>query len=309
MIRKIFYSLITLSAVVSLSSCQKEVDPSILGNTNNPSVVGDFRAKIDGVQWVANSAAGASRVGGFISLIGRSTDKKYVSIHVVDSGVHNYTLNDVSFNVASYIDSNLTNTFNFSTNQGVNPGDAGGIVNITSIDTANKRISGNFAFNMFRQFDGSKRTFTEGVFTNISYVTSLPPASSNDTFRVKIGGTLWVPPTIVASKTPALPPQLLPQITVTGTSADGSKSVGMFMPENITPGNYTFNLFGGIYVGLYNPDTDPSHSQGAMSGTLTILSHNTATRRIRGNFNFHAEALLNPLLFTELTEGYFAVTY
>jgi hypothetical protein len=309
MIRKIFYSLIALSVFVGFSSCQKEVDPSILGNTNNPSVVGDFRAKIDGVQWVANSAAGASRVAGFINLVGRSTDKKYVSIHVVDSGVHNYTLNNVSLNVASYIDSNLTNTFNFSTNQGVNPGDAGGIVNITSIDTANKRISGNFAFNMFRQFDGSKRTFTEGVFTNISYVTSLPPASSTDTFRVKIGGTLWVPPTIFASKTPALPPQLLPQITVTGTSADGSKSVGMFMPENITPGNYTFNLFGGVYVGLYNPDTDPNHSQGAMSGTLTIISHNTATRRIRGNFNFHAEALLNPLLFTELTEGYFAVSY
>ena len=78
MIRKVFYALVTLSAVVTLGSCQKEVDPSILGNTNNPPISGDFRAKIDGIQWVANSAAGATRVGGFISLIGRSTDKKYV---------------------------------------------------------------------------------------------------------------------------------------------------------------------------------------------------------------------------------------
>jgi hypothetical protein len=46
-----------------------------------------------------------------------------------------------------------------------------------------------------------------------------------------------------------------------------------------------------------------------MTGTLTILSNNTTTRRIRGNFNFHAEALLNPLLNTELTEGYFSVSY
>lgn len=288
-------------------SCQKEVDSSILGNTNNPAT-GNFKAKIDGTQWVANSATGASRMLGFITINGRSTDKKYVTIAVKDSGVHNYTLDENSLNVASYIDSNLTNTFNFSTNQGVNPGDAGGVVNVTSIDAVNKTISGTFSFRVFRQFDNTQRTFTEGTFTNIPYVTSLPPSSSTDTFRVKIAGTMWTPPTVVASKTPAVPP-LLPKIAITGTSADGTKSVGMFMPDNIVPGNYNFDLFGGIYLGLYNPDTNPNNSQGALSGTLTILSHNTATRRIRGNFNFHAEALLNPLLFTELTEGYFSVGY
>ncbi len=213
-------------------------------------VTGDFRAKIDGVQWVANSATGASRMLGFINITGRSTDKKYLSITLKDSGVHNYTLDQNSFNAASYLDSNLTNTFNFSTNQGVNPGDAGGVVNVTSIDAVNKKISGTFSFRVFRQFDNSQRTLTEGSFTNIPYATSLPPTSSNDTFRVKIAGTLWTPPTVVASKTPALPPQLLPQITVTGTSADGTKSVGMFMPENIAPGNYTFDIFGGIISGV-----------------------------------------------------------
>ena len=306
--KRAVYILMLFNGVITLSSCQKEVDPSILGNTNNPAT-GNFKAKIDGTQWVANSATGASRFGGFISVIGRSTDKKYVSIHLVDSGVHNYTLDENSFNVASYIDSNLANTFNFSTNQGINPGDAGGVVNVTSIDAVNKTISGTFAFRVFRQFDNAERTLTEGSFTNIPYTTSLPPSSGSDTFRVKIAGTLWVPPTIVASKTPALPPQLLPQITVTGTSADGTKSVGMFMPENITPGSYQFDVFGGTYVALYNPDANPANSQGSTSGTLTILSHNTTTKRIRGNFNFHGEAILNPLLFTELTEGYFAVSY
>ena len=306
--RTLSFVLIVLCPALLLSSCQKEVDGGVDNNTP-PAVSGDFRAKIDGTQWVANSATGASRVSGFISVVGRSTDKKYVSIHLLDSGVHNYTLDANSFNVASYIDSNLANTFNFSSNQGVNPGDAGGVVNVTSIDATKKTISGNFSFKVFRQFDNQQRTLTEGVFTNIPYATSLPPSSSTDTFKVKIAGTLWVPPTIVASKTPALPPQLLSQITVTGTTSDGTKSVGMFMPDNITPGSYTFDLFGGTYLGLYNPDTDPSHSQGAMSGTLTILSHNTTTRRIRGTFAFHAEALLNPTLNTELTEGYFAVTY
>jgi hypothetical protein len=308
MIKGLLYSLMILTGVIVFSSCQKEVDPSIIANPNPPGATGNLKAKIDGTQWVANSAEGASRMLGLISIGGRSTDRKYLSITLTDSGVHNYTLDNMSMNAASYIDSNLANAVNFTTNQGMGPGDAGGLVNITSIDVANKRISGTFSFRVFRQMDGAQRTLTEGSFTNLPYTTTLPPGASTDTFKVKIAGTLWVPPTVLGSKTPAVPP-LTPQIVVTGTSADGTKSVGIFMPGGITPGNYTFDLFGATYIGLYNPDTDPSHSQGSMSGTLTILSNNTTTRRIRGNFNFHAEALLNPLLNTELTEGYFSVSY
>ena len=308
MIKGLFYSLFVSSILIVFLSCQKEIDPSIIENNNPPGAVGNLKAKIDGTQWVANSAEGASRMLGLISIGGRSTDRKYLTITLTDSGVHNYTLDNNSMNAASYIDSTLANPMNFTTNQGINPGDAGGFVNITSINTTNKTISGTFAFRVYRQMDGTHKTMTEGSFTNLPYTTTLPPGNTNDTFRVKIAGTLWVPPTVFASKTPAAPP-LLPQIAITGTSADGTKSVGMFMPENITPGSYTFDLFGATYLGLYNPDTDPNHSQGAMSGTLTILSHNTTTRRIRGNFNFHAEALLNPSLNTQLTEGYFSITY
>ncbi|HEX3166457.1 MAG TPA: DUF6252 family protein, partial [Chitinophagaceae bacterium] len=251
---------------------------------------------------------GATRMLGLINIGGRSTDRKYLSITLTDSGVHNYTLDNMSMNAAAYIDSSLANPVNFTTNQGIAPGDAGGFVNITSIDVPNKRISGTFSFRVFRQMDGAQRTLTEGSFTNLPYVTTLPPSNSTDTFRVKIAGTLWVPPVILGSKTPAAPP-LTSQLVVTGTSSDATKSVGIFMPDGIAPGNYTFDLFGATYIGLYNPDTDPNHSQASMSGTLTILSNNTTTRRIRGNFNFHAEALLNPLLNTELTEGYFSVKY
>ena len=304
----LLYGFMVLTGISVFSSCQKEVDPSIIANPNLPTTTGNLKAKIDGTQWVANSAESASRMLGLINIGGRSTDRKYLTITLTDSGVHNYTLDNNSMNAAAYVDSSLSNVFSFTTNQGINPGDAGGFVNITSIDVANKRISGTFSFRVFRQMDGAQRTLTEGSFTNLPYTTTLPPGNATDTFKVKIAGTLWVPPTVLASKTPAAPP-LIPQIAITGTSADGTKAVGMFMPADITPGTYTFDLFGGIYVALYNPDTDPSHSQGSMSGSLTILSHNTTTRRIRGNFNFHAEALLNPLLNTELTEGYFSVSY
>lgn len=304
--KKIFtYLFLSVTGIFIFESCQKEIDWS----TGTPdAVTGDFRAKIDGIQWVANSAAGAYRIGGLISISGRSSDKKYLTITLTDSGVHRYTLDDMSFNAASYIDSNLANPINFTTNQGVNPGDAGGTLEITSIDTVKKKISGTFSFKVFRQSDGLQRTMTQGSFTNLSYAITLPPTSGTDTFNVKIAGTLWTPPTVVAVKTPSMPP-LTSQIVITGTDATGSKAVGLFMPSDIIPGNYTLDFFGGTYIGQYNPDSNPSNSQASTSGTLTILSHNTTTRRIRGNFNFHAETILPPIQTTELTEGFFSVTY
>jgi hypothetical protein len=309
MTKKLFYSLILSFGLISFQSCQKEVDPSIIEDQNQPQqVTGNLKAKVDGTQWVANTVSGASRMLGLISIGGKSSDKKTLAITLVDSGVHTYRLDDASFNAAAWVDSTMPNPINFTTNQGVNPSDAGGTVTITSIDQVNKKISGTFSFKMYRQLDGLQRTFTEGSFTDLTYITSLPPTSSTDTFRVKIAGTLWVPPVVVGAVAPAIPP-MPPQLGITGTSTDATKSVGVIVPANITPGTYTFDFFGATYIGAYNPSTDPTQSQASMSGTLTILSHNTSTKRIRGNFNFHAEALLNPLLNTELTEGFFAVSY
>ncbi len=300
---KRFVPVLFLAVIVLLQSCQKEVDFS---GSNSNNVSGDFRAKIDGSQWVATRGAGASRFSGFINISGIGLDKKTISITLSDSGVHHYTLDDASFNAAAYIDSNLANPINFSTNQGVNPGDAGGTVDITSIDTVNKKISGTFSFKVFRQMDGLQRTMTEGSFTNISYATSLPPASTTDTFRVKIAGSSWTPSSITGISMPNPP---VPSLAIVASDALGVKSVGITMPPTITPGTYTLDILGAQYIGLYNPDSDPNHSQASTSGTLTILEHNTSTKRIRGNFNFHAEAILNPLLNTELTEGYFSVRY
>ena len=191
MIKGFLYSFMILAAVTVFNSCQKEVDPSIIANPNPPGATGNLKAKIDGTQWVANSYEGATRMLGLINIGGRSTDRKYLSITLTDSGVHNYTLDNMSMNAASYIDSNLANAVNFTTNQGIGPGDAGGVVNITSIDVANKRISGTFSFRVFRQMDGAQRTLTEGSFINLPYVTSLPPSNSTDTFKVKIAGHSW----------------------------------------------------------------------------------------------------------------------
>lgn len=306
---RILNTLTAILGVFLLASCQKEVNFNSRENENNPNpnqVTGDFKAKIDGSQWVANKVAGASRMGGLINITGLSTDKRIITMTLTDNGVGSYTLDDVQMNVGALLDSNEANPIAFATNQSSNPAEAGGTVNITALDATSKKISGNFSFKVFRALDGMKHTVTEGTFSNLTYTTTLPPLNSTDTFRVKIGGTSWTPHMVtgIAATIPGMS-----TLAITASDATGSKSVGLTMPPTITAGTYTLDFFGLTYIGQYNPDSNPNNSQASVSGTLTILEHNTTTKRIRGNFNFRAEALLNPLINSNLTEGYFSVRY
>jgi hypothetical protein len=303
--RKFAILLILLtSGAILLFSCQTEPDINFNPPTN--PVTGDFRCKINGTQWVANKAAIASRMAGVINITGLTTDKKLITITLTDSGLHRYILSDITGNAGALQDSTLADPlFSLVSNQGDYPTQCGGEVNITKLDMTNKKISGTFSFKVFREMDNLQRNLTEGSFTDLTIQTELPPASTTDTFHVKIAGTLFTPSSITGVATGAP----LPMLAINGTTSTVSKTVGLMMPPTITPGSYTLDFFGTTYIGQYNPDLDPNHSQASMSGTLQILEHNTTTRRIRGNFNFHAEALLNPLLNTELTEGYFSVKY
>lgn len=300
-------ALLFTALLLVLQSCQREVDFN--QQQGNPAVAGDFRAKIDGVQWVADSVAGASRMSGRIALAGVSIGtKRQVAITLEDRGVGTYILNDTAFSAAAYTDWLLPSAFSFTTNQGNPETDLTNKVVITSIDAANKRITGTFSFVTHRQADGLRRTFTEGSF-NLKYETSLPPGSATDTFRVKIAGSSWTPQTVIGVKTPAIPP-MAAQLAITASDAQGIKAVGFFLPTDIAAGSsYTLDWLGGVYIASYNPDNDPSHAQGAVSGTLTVLEHNTTTKRIRANFNFRGETILPPILATDLTEGYFSIKY
>ena len=291
-----------------LTACQKEIafSPNNPANPNpvTTAVTGNLKAKFDGVQWTATKGAAASRIQGLINITGISADRKLLTITLTDSGVHRYTLSDMTISVAALIDSTDPNPYSFTSNQGTYPSTSGGEVNITSIDTAKKTISGNFTFKVYRDIDNKGKTVTEGSFTNLSYTTILPSSAASDTFRVKISGASWSPASINGFAIP-----IMNQIGINGTDATGVKAVGLTFPSNITPGAYTLDLFGATYIGQYNPDNDPMHSKGSVSGTLTILEHNLTTKRIRGTFDFRGEELLHPTNFALITEGYFSVKY
>jgi len=282
------------------SSCQKDFTPSEADSTTTttPGANGSFTAKIDGASFVANKAAQASRSLALISIAGQSTDGQTIVFTVADSGVHVYSLDINSMNAAAYtIDSNYA----YTTNQGNSSLQSGGTLSITSIDTVKKTMSGTFSMKMFRALDQSQKNITEGVFTNIPYTTqALPPSNSGDTFRVKIDGAQFAVYSTIGISTFGM-------LSVSASDQSVNKTVGITMPSDIVPGSFTFTAFGPSYIGQYNIGTSYLV---AGSGTLTILEHNTVTKRIRGNFNFDASEI--PGIGTKtakLTEGYFSLVY
>ncbi|MDB5196129.1 MAG: hypothetical protein JWP88_499 [Flaviaesturariibacter sp.] len=297
---KRLYLLVAFLAIAgSLLSCQKEISDTSAIQQNGAS--GSFRAKFNGNLWTAAQAS-ASRIGGLTSISGMGS-KKLVTITLSDTIVGTYRLTDTSMQVGVLVDSLLGSNFPFATNESDDTAKAGGVVNITNINKTAKTISGTFRFKVYRMQDSVSINVTEGAFENLSYATALPTASTTDTFRVKIDGVDFNPPTIVGINSMGL-------FGISGTTSTGGKTVGFQMPPNITAGSYALAGIAGTsgVVGLYNPTATTSME--ATSGTLQVLEHNTATRRIRANFNFTATPAFGgagtPAV---LTQGYFSVRY
>jgi hypothetical protein len=297
---RIVIGLLLIVLCFGSDSCQKEfvisgIDSTLI--TPPGSVSGNFTAKIDGGQFVADKATGATRALNVIAITGQASDGQLIVLRVADSGVHIYTLEiNSAANAGVY---SKDNGIAYTTNGGNSATQSGGTLSITSIDTANKTLSGTFSIKVYRPIDSTQKNITEGVFNNISYGSlAIPPANSLDTFRVKIDGVQFPVFSIVGISA-------FNMVDLSASDQLVSKTVGLSITSSVTLGSYTFTLFGPDYIGQYNVD---SSFLAAESGTLTILEHNTTTKRIRGNFNFHASELLGTKV-SELTEGYFSVVY
>jgi hypothetical protein len=297
---RIVIGLLLIIFCFGSNSCQKEFTISGIDSTivNPPgSVTGNFTAKIDGVQFVANKLTGATKALNVIAITGQASDGQLIVLRVADSGVHVYTLDINSFtNAGAY---SKDNAVAYTTNGGGTGALSGGTLSVTTIDTVNKTLSGTFSIKVYRQIDSTQKIITAGVFNNISYATiAIPPANSSDTFRVKVDGTQFPVFSIIGIS-------VFNMINLSGSDQSVSKTVGVSFPSNVNAGSYTFTLFGPDYIGQYNVDAS---YLAAESGTLTILEHNITTKRIRGNFTFHASEVIGTKT-SDLTEGYFSVVY
>jgi hypothetical protein len=272
-----------------ITGCQKSIPDLINGN----AVTGNFRAKINGNQWIANASASASINSGVINITG-SGNHKLLNIILVGTGTGTYALNDSAFNSAIYIDS-LNSTQLYTTQAAAAV--AGGQVTVTKIDNNAKTISGTFTFKTFRSSDSSKAEFTEGIFENLKFSSNtVPPTSGTDTFHVMIDSTNFSATTISAVESSGV-------ISVSGVSA-GNKIVSLQMPSGITAGSYPIGS--ATVNALYTVGGTQLFM--ATAGTLTVIEHNATTKRIRANFSFTGTDALGTTT-VNLTQGYFSAVH
>jgi uncharacterized protein DUF6252 len=297
-------------ALLFLISCGKEESIDTLGTTGSPNTAkGKITMTINGKPWVADKFAFASQQQGITAIYGMSNDRKNFIITLSATTTGEYQLDQTSLHAAAWSDSTETNAEGYTTNQGNSLADAGGKVFLTSIDAARKTLSGTFQFNMFRELDNGRKAVVNGIFENVSFGTPDPPGSggsttgggtaTGNTLTANIDGAVYSAKRVVGIAA-------LGSLSINGSENDGTKAVGIQVPDNITTGTYDLSMFSG-YVGVYVVSISESYT--AESGKLVITEHNKSTKKIKGTFAFKASNLLSPGAVKDITSGTFSVAY
>jgi uncharacterized protein DUF6252 len=294
---------VVLTAWIYSCSHESSYEGPVPGSSDT-SKAGNFTAVVNNNSWASvQSTEDASIYKNILSTItGTSSDNKQIRLSLSGTTTGQYILDQHSASYISYIEGNSGNTTPYTTYDGADTSLAGGVVNVTAIDTVNKTISGNFQCKVFRNMDSHQQIITAGIFSQIPYVVDLPLAALGDTFLVKIDGVEWIPPSNGASITNS-------GLTVAGSERDASKNVGLLMPINIPPGTYKLDYSAGVIFGEYSPNATTLLISDT-SGRVTIIENNTLARRIRGNFQFIARDLLGSTPDSAtISEGYFSLGY
>ena len=159
----IVYTILVLIAA-TLFSCRKEYSVE-----NGNSLPADFTAQINGVTWdAADSTPLATIAQGTITITGTATDASQMTISLNDTIIGTYTLNQQTTSVATFSNA-VSSIYNYATNEGSDTAQAGGTVNVMSIDPVGKTVSGIFSFKAYRQLDSTQEVFTSGVFYKVPY--------------------------------------------------------------------------------------------------------------------------------------------
>jgi hypothetical protein len=291
----IVYTVLVLAAA-TLFSCRKEYSLE-----NASGLPADFTAQINGVTWdAADSTQYAAIANGTITIVGTSSNGQQLTISLNDTIVGTYTLNQqTSSSAATFLNVDSASIYEYATNAG-DTAQAGGTVNVLSIDPVGKTISGIFSFKAYRSLDGTQKIFTSGVFYKIPYSDTLPVVSKLDTLTAFVDSVAW-PGVGITVQT------LGGELAISGAQSDGSNAITVLLPVTEQPGAYSLaNIALDDCQGVFNPT--PSPSLVSTSGTLNVVQNDIVHSRIRGNFAFVATDPLGSESYT-VSNGYFSVYY
>lgn len=288
MLKRIAFFCVLFS-IPFFNSCSKD-------NNDDPAPQGSMTAKLDNTDWSA-SLTGASILNGSMNISGQSASGEILTITITDDQVGTYPLNAVNApHVAAYSEAPGANAY---TSNGADR--AGGYVEVTEINEQDSTISGNFEFLTVRTIDDQEINVTEGQFTGIKYTTSIP--GTDNYITCLVDGVSFTPPSVLGFVNSG-------KLILNGVTTDGSRSIGLNMPENISPGEYSLDAFG-EYVGIYNFSLSATSTNAfsSDSGKLTITKHDTGGKEIEGTFEFVGVDYSGANSNVNITAGLFRVKY
>lgn len=323
---KTLLSIFVLIISLSFVSCENEpIDSSLLttnntgnntgggntggGNTGggNTTPTGVFKVSFDGQTFIASSTqaivnnttialSGLKPDGSFfqITLLGTPAVGTYNNTNSSQLGLA-YSSGSGQIPYLGVSNSSFSTYPNYTDNAELK---------ILTIDTANRTIKGTFQFNG-GQVNPTNinqlniKNFTNGEF-NLTYTTDVP-TPTNNSFFAKLDGVNFNPTNITGLKSSGF-------VSIIGRRGS-VENIGLSVADNITAGTtVNFSPFSSDARGQYILDNNPMNIFGG-TGSITIISHNTTTKRIKGTFNFNAETLFPPVSNRIVTEGTFDVTY
>lgn len=285
-----------LLILTAFTSCDIEpidgaINPDDFNNPSSGPMV--FKADFGGATWNGTDAQ-ALISGNFISIGATKADGSTFSFLVEGTAVGTYPANT---NILAYTPAG--SEYGYWSINFANESENTGSITITNIDTVNKKISGTFAYKGYWSDTDNTSIipvqFTNGVFTNIPYVTG---AETGNSFFAKVGGVEFEDVDLLAVTTTISSQEFIS----VGAQNAALDAMTVSVRSNLSTGTYTItgNIATDPVQAIYTlSDTDYK----AVSGSVTITSK--TADHIKGTFNFVTDGATP---FT-VTEGAFDLDY
>lgn len=289
----------------------------------NNAEVGEFIAKVDGINFVAEEASGVL-TDGVLVIAGLKTttgESIILSVENPSEAIFNLTAGIDTSTFGIYMDAeSLINPYISYVAYG-----GGGELTITEMDTVGMTVSGLFSFTAGRiALDGDGNPITDGSgnpvietieitagsFNTIPYVIENGSSNENpsDEFYAKIDGIEFVDEAIDVSLTTVAGVSM---INIVATDINGAV-MRIDIPEELGVGTYTFETpisNGTDLIAMYNAGTGGENLTSG-TGTITITEFGTTTGRLAATFSFTGTDPLglDPTV-VEVTQGSFSIDY
>jgi hypothetical protein len=283
------------SIVYTLDDGNGDGDGDGNGNPND-----EFFAKVDGVDFVADSISVTEPVIGDIHMIKikakSSANGKMIRIDVPRNlGVGTFEMVNISDGTKLIA---LYNAGGGAENLTSNPG----TITITEFDLEAGVLKATFAFTGTDPLgeDPTVVEVTEGGFT--ANFEGVPGA--NNVFRAKVDGTEFAPEEVIVTQSVV---NQYPTITISGMVGD--QKLELTFPATVTEDTYDMSMevtVGDEIVGTYTPVAGSSISYVSSPGVLTITNYDLNAGIIEGTFNFTAvDATGQDPTIYQVTDGEF----